>query len=317
MLNEYDSERVSVSPRLGILAVLRIPLHSHPDMTHLWLFPIVTLTALASCASPGTSRHRPTVDALRTSLSFCATFDDGLDADLARGDGRLFAAPGYEQQSQAEPGVGGADVERAADVGRRGAALDFRTRNRRALFYQAKGNVPTNGGSLASTFAFWLKLDPDVDLEPGFCDPIQVTDKRYDNGAVWVDFTKDDNPRHFRLGVFGDAESWNPTGVMPSDNPVFRSRLVALEEHPFSREAWHQVTITVDTIEGFGRLYIDGEPMGTTSKIEESFTWDMERAAIRIGLSYVGLFDELLVFDRPLTPAEVKTLHRMAPADLL
>ena len=44
-----------------------------------------------------------------------------------------------------------------------------------------------------------LKLDPETDLEPGFCDPLQITDKAYNDSAVWVDFPKDDIPRHFRL----------------------------------------------------------------------------------------------------------------------
>ena len=32
------------------------------------------------------------------------------------------------------------------------------------------------------------------------------------------------------------------------------------------------------------------------------------KARLRLGVNYVGLFDDLMVFNRPLTPAEIKTL---------
>jgi hypothetical protein len=58
--------------------------------------------------------------------------------------------------------------------------------------------VTRRGGTLS----FWLRLDPQKDLAPGFTDPIQLTDKAYNDSAVWVDFTKDDVPRYFRCARF-------------------------------------------------------------------------------------------------------------------
>ena len=90
-----------------------------------------------------------------------------------------------------------------------------------------------------------------------------------------------------------------------------------MENPPFTREEWTQVTVTVDTGEGFGRLYLNGELQGTSSRIAEAFTWDMERAAVRFGLYYVGYFDELLVFDLSLDAAEGRVLHGTLPAELM
>ena len=49
--------------------------------------------------------------------------------------------------------------------------------------------------------SFWLRLDPDTDLEAGYCDPLQNTPREWNDAAFWVDFSKDERPRHFRLGA--------------------------------------------------------------------------------------------------------------------
>src|SRR2546425_1190803 len=84
---------------------------------------------------------------------------------------------------------------------------------------------------------------PAQDLEPEFADPIQVTDKAYNDSAIWVDFTRDDKPRHFRLGVFGDLTVWNPTNLPNDKNPAFASRLITVAKPPFRRGTWTHVVI--------------------------------------------------------------------------
>ena len=64
----------------------------------------------------------------------------------------------------------------------------------------------------------------------------QITDKAYNNSAIWVDFTKDERPRHFRLGVFGELKSWNPNNLPGDKNPAFGARLVVEPKHPFARD---------------------------------------------------------------------------------
>ena len=134
---------------------------------------------------------------------FRATFDGSLDAQVAGGDGKLYSALNYKEQASARPGLEGTDVRHAKGEGRFGDALRFTKKNTKAVFFKAQGNVPFEAKNWSGTISFWLQLDPEQDLEPGFCDPLQVTDKAYNDSAIWVDFTKDDKPRLSRRHAAG------------------------------------------------------------------------------------------------------------------
>jgi hypothetical protein len=251
---------------------------------------------------------------LRRALLFHASFDKGVDADVAHGDKRLHTASSYKERGDAKPGLHHPDVSIAEGRGRVGSALEFRKKNVKAVYYPADGNVNFRNGQWSGTISFWLSLDPETDLEPGFCDPIQVTAEAYNDSAIWVDFTKDDKPRHFRLGVFGELKKWNPENLPADKYPAFNNRLVVVKRTPFAKGQWTHVVITHEGLGtkqgGKASLYLNGAMQGTTETIRESFHWDMARAALRVGVNYVGLFDELSVFSRPLTGAEVKELFQ-------
>ena len=57
-------------------------------------------------------------------------------------------------------------------------------------------------------------------------------------------------------------------------------------------------------------LYIDGKLMGQVKGKAISMGWDIEKAAIYTALSYIGLIDEMALFDRALTAAEVGALQK-------
>ena len=276
-----------------------------------WIAAPALLAAIVGLAAAQTDSD---ARRLADSLTFHASFDNGLDADRAEGDPRLYTAPSYEEQDQAEPGLGSAPVMLAEGAGRRGHALRFTERNRHAVFFKADGNAGYSPAGWSGTVSFWLSLDPATDLEPGFCDPIQITDAAYNDAAIWVDFTGE-NPRQFRLGVFGDLEAWNPEELGPNDNPAFLDRLTVVDEPPFAGDRWTHVVIThagLGRPGGAATLYLDGERVpGGADDVDEPFTWDVERGAIRLGVNYVGLFDELSLFDRPLTDGEVRALHAL------
>jgi hypothetical protein len=248
----------------------------------------------------------------KDALLFHASFDKGIDADFAKGDRRLYTAPTYKEPQSAKPGLDHPHVSIVQGVGKSGAALEFRRKDTRAVFYRADKNTAFQSKNWSGTISFWLSLDPETDLEPGFCDPIQVTDSAYNDSAIWVDFTKDDKPRHFRLGVFGDRESWNPTKMPDDKNPVFMNRLVVVKKYPFAKGRWTHVAITHSGLgsgEGTATLYLNGEKQGEASMIGEAFSWDPAFAALRLGVNYVGRLDELKVFSRPLTQAEIRSLQ--------
>ena len=280
----------------------------------------LTVVLLASGVGCGPSESPPPIESrqtdvtavLRDALLFHAGFDDGWDAGFAKGDRGLYTAPSYSEQEKATPGIGNPDVEIADDVGRFQHALKFSKKNEHAIFYRAEDNVAYSESGWNGTISFWLSLDPGQDLEPGFTDPIQVTDARATDACIWVDFTRED-PRQFRLGVFGDLDVWNPEDLPSSENADFENHLVIVNEPPFARGTWTQVVITHEGLGsaqgGTARLYLDSELQGTVTGITEPFTWDMAGAAIRLGLNYVGLFDELAIFDRPLTEDEIQALY--------
>jgi hypothetical protein len=260
----------------------------------------------------------PTVaanEALRKALTFHASFDHIVDADFALGNKQLYTATSYKNRDDAKPGLHHPDVQLLSGTGRFGGALKFAKKNTKALYYPATKNVAYQPRDWNGTVSFWLSLDPETDLEPGYCDPLQVTDEEYNDAALWVDFTRDDKPRHFRLGVFGDLKSWNPKDLPPDKNPDFLGRLVVVKKTPFGQGRWTHVVITHQGLGsakgGVAKLYLDGVLQGKTPVIAEPFGWDLERAAIRLGVNYVGLFDDLAVFNRELSEQEVKALHQL------
>lgn len=291
----------------------------------LWV-PALALAVTLACSGRGTEPAPSVADeavedapdlvaTLTGALTFHASFDNGGDADFALGDQRIYTAASYEDQAQAVPGIGNQNVQVVEGAGRFGDALRFSSRNQHAIFYKAEKNVAYAANDWSGTVSFWLSLDPATDLEPGFCDPIQITDQAFNDAAIWVDFTRE-NPRQFRLGLFGDLDVWNPDGLSTDDHPWFTDRLIVVDEPPFQSDRWTHVVITYHRVNteagGVANLYLDGvaQPTAATG-ITEPFTWDVAVGAIRLGVNYVGLYDELSMFNRALTHEEVQTLHEL------
>ena len=109
-----------------------------------------------------------------------------------------------------------------------------------------------------------------------------------------------------------DLKAWNPQNQPADKYPDFNKRLVVNRNPPFARGKWTHVVIThfaLGSGNGEARLYLDGRLQGAAQQIKEPFSWNFATAAIRVGVNYVGLFDDLAVFNRALTAGEVKSLH--------
>ena len=61
--------------------------------------------------------------------------------------------------------------------------------------------------------------------------------------------------------------------------------------------------------DGVGKLYLDGKLRGTMTGRRQIFTWDPSKVLIRVGINYIGLYDDLAIFNRALNDAEVQALH--------
>lgn len=243
-------------------------------------------------------------------LLFYASFDNGTSADVAVGDKNIYTADLRKNIENAKPGLLNPNVVIAKGKGLSENALDFKKKSRMTTFFKAHKNMGYSKENWSGAVSFWLQLSPEKDLEPGYCDPIQITDVNYNDAALWVDFTKN-SPRNFRLGVLGDLEVWNPKKLGPDENQDYLRRLVTVEQPPFNRGDWTHIVINfsgLNTDNGSSELFVNGKSKGKVPTIEDPFTWNEEKANIMLGLNYIGLLDELAVFSRPLNIEEIELI---------
>ncbi len=245
---------------------------------------------------------------LRQALAFHASFDSTADAVVKRGDGRVYTTESLARKEWT-PGIQRADVSIAKGAGVFGDCIRFADKSPKVICY--KGEVlPSYQKTIDGTVCFWMRLDADKDLKPGYCDPIQITEKAWNDAAMFVDFDKD-LPRDFRLGVFSNLTYWNPENIAWEKWPVEKRPMVTVKQPGFTREAWKHVAFTVEGINASENkpartaLFLDGKLQGALEG-PMKFTWDPAKTAIMIGIEYIGDMDELFLFDRPLNADELK-----------
>jgi hypothetical protein len=273
------------------------------------------LLALGSALSP----HLQCAELkdLKQSLTFYASFDQGPNATRAAGDPLLYHAPSMNHPRTGTPGLPESRyLTLAKGAGRFGDALQFHRKSQEMVFFKGPKNFPYKTNNWNGTVSLWLKVEPQEELATGFCDPIQITDKEWDKAAFFVEFEKREKTV-FRLGVYADYEVWNPGKRDWSTIPAQEKPLLTVEKPPFARDKWTHVAFTFENFNtgqtnGVARLYLNGQTQGALPKKLQTFTWKPNDALIMFGLGYVGLFDELAVFSRALTPEEIRSLYTAA-----
>ena len=245
--------------------------------------------------------------------TFLASFDGTTTAQVARGDGRLRMATDMERKTLLDDWTG-RHLAIAAGEGRYGDALRFTAKVKELPFYQGSESG-YSAQNWSGTVSMWLKLDPNKDLEPGFCDPLQITERAWNDGAFFVDFDKE-LPRDFRLGVFADLSFWNPANTAWEALPVAERPMVVVKQPPFASDQWTHVCFTWSNINSNtdaasqADFYLNGKHQGTHRR-PLKFTWDKERAAVMLGINYIGLMDELSIFSTPLAASQVQQLFQL------
>lgn len=256
-------------------------------------------------------------ESLRQALTFHASFDGKVDAAHAAGDPNLYWAPSLKQRDAAKRGLpDSGDTRHAPGAGRFGDALQFTVKAPPVVFYRGARNMPYEKADWSGTVSFWLSTDPQGALAPGFCDPVQITPRAWNDAAFFVEFEKRPESIPFRLGVYADLQVWNPGKRPFAEIPTAERPLVSVNEPPFARGRWTHVVFTFDHFntgraDGVARLYLDGAPAGTLAARQQTFTWSPEETLIALGLSYIGLLDELSIFNRALTGEEIRALHAL------
>lgn len=264
----------------------------------------------ATVGSSGDHRSND-LESLRASLYFHAPFDQSFDARLATHDRRLYTAPDLKR-TESEAGQGRADVALLAGDGRHGDAVRFRGKSRKVLYYLGQ-NLKFKPQDWSGTVSLWLRLTPDEDLQTGYADPLQITDKAWNDASFFIDFDID-SPRTFRLGVFSEYAHWNPQNIAWDAWPVKDRPMIAVAKPTMTRDRWTHVAWTFSGINSADdspsvcRLYIDGQMQGELKR-PIRFNWNLDRTAIMLGLDYIGDLDELMLFDRALTAEEIGRLQ--------
>jgi hypothetical protein len=281
-----------------------------------WTLSLGAPACVGLTSAAAVAEERPAA-ALRQSLTFHASFDHGPEADFARGDRTLFHAPAIDQRAAAVAGLpSGGEVTLEPRGGRFGTALRFGPSKGPIVFYKAEGNFASPHPGWSGTVSFWLSTDPATELAEGFCDPIQVTSKKWDDAAMFVEFEKRPTGIPFRLGVYADKDVWNPAGRKFEDIPASGRPLAAVAKPPFAAGKWTHVAFVFERFntgqrDGLATLYLDGKQAGVISPRRQTFTWDSKQAAIMLGLGYIGLMDDLAVFNRALTSDEIRELSAL------
>lgn len=251
---------------------------------------------------------------LRSALTLHASFDKGTDADFAKGDRKLYTWSD-RKTDVAKAGLhtqGKSTIAKGA--GKFGDALEFKAGDAPWIFYQARKNLVYKKQDWSGSVALWLKCDPIDGLAKGYCDPVQLTTRAWNDAAFFLDFNKEGSPRDFRLGAFADLKVWNPE---KADVPESKRPLLQAKNPRFGKDRWTHVLFTW---EGFNtgkkdataKLFIDGELNGTLTGWDQQFTWtEGETPRLLLGLHYVGFLDEFSCFDRALGAEEVRRLYKL------
>jgi len=247
---------------------------------------------------------------LAEALTLHASFDEGLDADFSRGDRACYDLQG----KNVSPVKLTEDVALAPGDGEFGGSLQFKRKNPLRPAYKNAGVLDYNGKNWNSTVSVWLRLDPDKDLEPGYCDPMQIVGDDLGKGFIFLEWSKDETPRYFRYAIRPLVSIWNPKNLPWDKIPAEKRPMVQLKRAPFAHDAWTHVVFTLENVNDKsatqrGRLYLNGERQGEIKDWDLTFAWNPEQVMLVLGAAYVGYMDDLAVFNRALDDGEVKTLH--------
>lgn len=252
-------------------------------------------------------------ESLQKSLVLHASFDDGFDADFSRGDPACYlkAASGLVPCTENE------ELRLVPDGGRHGGAIHFPKKGATRPIFRGPGVLGYNEKSWSTTVSFWMSLTPDEDLEPGYCDPIQLVGNDSKKGFIFLEWSKDHSPRYFRYAIRPRIELWDPEGLGWENLPEPKRPMVQLKKAPFSREQWTHAVFTLDRINeprgtSAGALYLNGKKQGEIQGFDLTFGWDPESVQLVLGAAYVGRIDDLAVFDRVLTDGEIARLYGLA-----
>ena len=244
---------------------------------------------------------------LKRHVCLYASFDQGVDADVSRGDGTATYQPSVVQWDSHAGRSGGALAFSAADYG--WAEDEFA--------YPAAANFPYSEDGFSGTISLWLNSDPDRDLSPDYpVDPFHIS-RRAADASFYLDLTRpnDDrygSPRKLRFGFYNDS---------PANDRFANGQLIVVGELNWQRGEWHHVAATWRNAnsggdDGAAAVYVDGVRRGWMEGYEHRLTWDVDELTIGLGQRYAGMIDDVLILDAELGPRRIEELAALTAPGL-
>jgi formylglycine-generating enzyme required for sulfatase activity len=272
-----------------------------------------TAVLLAAAAIPLPARGAGPGDDLAKAVSFYASFDDEVRGDVGNRL-TLRTRSGFPDKGDLtfEDGFNAKVFRVARGKGVSGGALEVTDvlPNNGRVFFPVKGHLAYKKGGWGGAVSVWCNTDPNTSLKTKFCDPIQITQKGANNGGIWFDFN-DAKPRDLRHGAFPALAG----GEKPVSDDDPKAPMVRVPRIDWKAGDWHHVVLSWKNFDtgkpdAVSALYIDGKLIGEVKDRAVAMGWDVDRAGVYVGVNYIGLLDELALFNRALTADEVKALHK-------
>jgi hypothetical protein len=252
--------------------------------------------------------------ALHKAVTLYASCDEWPEADVAAGEMTLWTRtndPKAKGKFVHKTGFD-AQVFKISKKGVHGSCLEVTDTlpDNGRIYFPMKKNLAFDTNGWGGAVSVWINGDPNTLLKTKFCDPIQITEKGANNGGIWFDFN-DAKPRDLRHGAFpAVAEGKKGIGEDDPDAPMVWVKRIA-----FKQGEWRHVVLSWKNFDtgkkdAVSQLWIDGKLMGEIRDRAIAMQWDVDKAGIYIAVNWIGLLDELALFNRALTEAEIKDLHK-------
>lgn len=276
-----------------------------------------TLGAILVAACCANSSSLFAADNLRKAVTFYVSFDEKLEGDLGRGDLRLWSY--VNDGKKGKIGRLGYDTKKVSlsPHGKFGGALETKggLADGAFLYFPVakKLAIPTNGGGWGGAVSLWVKADLEKIGDKSMWDPVQITDKNWNDGSFWCDLADGKSPRDLRLGVF-PAVPAVPAGQKAPSEKEAETIWVRAKASPFRSQTWHHIVLTWSNFDsgkpnGQADCYLDGKLLNRASDRQATMNWNPDKTRMMLGLGLIGQLDDIAVFNRPLTQDEITVIH--------
>jgi hypothetical protein len=269
---------------------------------------LLVCAPLLACGASAAENLKP----LRDGLTLHVPFDQSLDATFSRGDTKMQTAGA---PAKGQPPMQAADVIKITPgEGKFGGALHVTKKNPFRPTINGTSVLNYKAANWSGTVSIWMRLTPDEDLEPGYCDPVQIVGGDNKKGFIFMEWSKDETPREFRFAIRPKLELWNPQNkdwakMTDAERPAVNLK----RGTPFARTRWTHAVFTFENLNagksGVGKLYLDGKLQGTIKDWDLTLGWDPEKVQLVLAAAYVGHMDDLAVFNRALSDREVMQVY--------